>query len=56
MTLKEKSLRARLRAAKEDLRVRRKAFNSAQRSLQKTLTEIVYLETLLERIQLANTQ
>ena len=54
MTLQETLLRARLRAAKEDLRIRRKAYNSAQRQLQKTLTTIVFLENQIEQLQLAH--
>jgi hypothetical protein len=54
MTLQESVLRAKLAAAKNDLRLRRKAYNSAQRQLQKTLTNIVFLENRLEQLHLAN--
>lgn len=56
MTLQESVLRAKLAAAKNDLRLRRKAYNSAQRQLQKTLTTIVFLENRLEQLHLANAE
>lgn len=54
MTLQEQMLRARLRAAKDELRIRRKTYNNAQRQLQKTMTTVVYLENTIERLHLAN--
>jgi outer membrane protein TolC len=50
---RQRQLQQQLQFAKETLKLRRKAFNDAQRALQKTLVSIVALENQIERIHLA---
>lgn len=53
MTLREKALRAKLNAARAELKIRERTFNAAQRGLDKTRLTITGLETRIASIELA---
>ena len=53
---RRQQLQQQLLLAKESLKLRRRAFNDAQRALQKTLVSIVALENQIERIHMAESE
>lgn len=53
MTLREKALRAKLKAAKAEAVIRKRTFNAAMRGLLKTHRTILDLETRLGKFELA---
>lgn len=53
MTLREKALRAKLKAAKAELTIRLRTYNAAERGLVKTLRTIFNLEQKLGKPELA---
>lgn len=53
MTLREKHLRAKLKAAKAEARIRQRTYNAAMRGLLKTHRTILDLENRLAKFELA---
>lgn len=53
MTLRKKALRAKLKAAQSELRIRLRTYNAAKRGLTKTVELIFKLEKRLAEFELA---
>lgn len=53
MTLREKALRAKLKAAKAEVKIRLRTYNAAERGLVKTVKTILDLESRLAKFELA---
>lgn len=56
MTLREKALRAKLKAAKAEVKIRLRTYNAAERGLVKTIKTIFELEKRLAKFELADSE
>jgi hypothetical protein len=56
VTLREKALRAKLKAAKSEFKIRLRTYNAAKRGLDKTFRNIIFLENRLAKLKLAQHQ